>query len=291
MKSSRSEFIPIRGMQYHVRHWGDEGAPMLFMLHGWMDVSATFQFLVDALQRDWHVIAPDWRGFGLSDHAVSTYWFPDYLADLDALLAHYSPAQAVNLLGHSLGANVAGMYAGVRNIRVNRLILLEGTGMPTMQATEAPARYAKWLGEVQRTPCLSSYASQTAVAARLQKNNLRLSDARAAFLASHWAAPDSAGRWKILADPQHKFINPNVYRVEEVMACWQAISAPVLWVEAKNSELLSRMGDQESARAEVARRLAHIAKVRSLMVENAGHMVQHDQPEIVAHAIEQFLNE
>jgi pimeloyl-ACP methyl ester carboxylesterase len=38
-------------------------------------------------QGDWHVIAPDWRGFGLSDYTQSdTYWFPDYLADLDAML-------------------------------------------------------------------------------------------------------------------------------------------------------------------------------------------------------------
>ena len=62
MKSSRSEFIDIRGLRTHVRHWGPEDAPRLFLLHGWLDVSAAFQFTVDALKQDWHVIAPDWRG-------------------------------------------------------------------------------------------------------------------------------------------------------------------------------------------------------------------------------------
>ena len=87
MKLSRSEFVTVRGLRLHVRHWGNEGAPKLFMLHGWMDVAASFQFVVDALAGDWHVIAPDWRGFGHSDRSgADTYWFPDYVADLDALL-------------------------------------------------------------------------------------------------------------------------------------------------------------------------------------------------------------
>ena len=108
MKASRSEFISIRGLRYHVRHWGDAHAPKLFALHGWMDVSASFQFMVDCLQRDWHVIAPDWRGFGLTDRSgADSYWFPDYLGDLDALLQHFSPAAPVDLLGHSMGGNVA----------------------------------------------------------------------------------------------------------------------------------------------------------------------------------------
>jgi pimeloyl-ACP methyl ester carboxylesterase len=57
----------VRGLRYHVRHWGDPQAPKIFMMHGWMDMSASFQFMVDALQQEWHVIAPDWRGFGLSE--------------------------------------------------------------------------------------------------------------------------------------------------------------------------------------------------------------------------------
>ena len=46
--------------------WGDPSSPKLFLLHGWMDVGASFQFLVDALERDWFAIAPDLRGFGRS---------------------------------------------------------------------------------------------------------------------------------------------------------------------------------------------------------------------------------
>ncbi|MDE1005387.1 MAG: alpha/beta hydrolase, partial [Paraburkholderia fungorum] len=70
MNTSRSEFVAVRGIRLHVRRWGNPDAPMLFMLHGWMDVAASFQFVVDALGGDWQVIAPDMRGFGLSDWPV-----------------------------------------------------------------------------------------------------------------------------------------------------------------------------------------------------------------------------
>src|ERR1035437_356737 len=110
MKSSNSEFIDLRGLRIHVRTWGPVDAPPLFMLHGWMDFSATFQFLVDAFSRDWRVIAPDWRGFGESQWQNDSYWFANYLADLEALLDHYSPDEPARLVGHSMGSNVACLY-------------------------------------------------------------------------------------------------------------------------------------------------------------------------------------
>ena len=62
-RSSRSEFVPVRNLQYHVRIWGEPsaGQPPLVMVHGWMDVGASYQFVVDALAQDRWVIAPDWR--------------------------------------------------------------------------------------------------------------------------------------------------------------------------------------------------------------------------------------
>jgi pimeloyl-ACP methyl ester carboxylesterase len=290
MKPSRSEFIPVRGLRTYVRHWGREGAPMIFMLHGWMDVGASFQFVADSLAGDWHVIAPDWRGFGQTERSGSdTYWFPDYLGDLDAMLDHYSPGVAVNLLGHSMGGNVAGIYAGVRPERVRRLINLEGFGMPAASPEKAPRHYAKWLDELRLPAELRSYPSVAAVAARLQKTNPRLSNARAAFLAPHWSAQNDAGDWEILGDPAHKKPSPILYRVEEVMACWSAITAPVMWVEAAQTNMWQWMGPKEQARIEIDRRLGHLKNVESHMIDDAGHMLHHDQPEQLARLIETFL--
>src|SRR5258708_19997513 len=80
----------------------------MVLLHGWMDVSASFQFVVDALRGEWDIYAPDWRGYGLTGRGKSDcYWFPDYIADLDFLLREI---QAVNLVGHSPGGNVPPIY-------------------------------------------------------------------------------------------------------------------------------------------------------------------------------------
>src|SRR5437868_6898603 len=110
MRPSQSRTISIRGLHYHVRIWGAENAPKLFMMHGWMDVGASFQFLVDALQRDWQVVAPDWRGFGLSEWSAASYWFADYIAALDALVDHFTldePARQGRISRRALGEGAA----------------------------------------------------------------------------------------------------------------------------------------------------------------------------------------
>ena len=82
MRPSRSEYLDLPSVRLHIRRWGDPAAPTLFLLHGWMDVSASFQFVVDELQRDWNIIAPDWRGFGPSDWLGRPYFFAEHLGEL-----------------------------------------------------------------------------------------------------------------------------------------------------------------------------------------------------------------
>ena len=91
MKPFTTHRLPIRGHTAEVLTWGDPSAEPVLMLHGWMDVAASFQFLVDAMKRDWYVIAPDQRGYGGTDatrEARGGYWFADYVADLEAVIMH-----------------------------------------------------------------------------------------------------------------------------------------------------------------------------------------------------------
>ncbi|MBN3726857.1 alpha/beta fold hydrolase [Burkholderia sp. Ac-20379] len=289
---SLSEFVTVRGTRLHVRRWGRPGAPTLYMLHGWMDVAASFQFVVDALAGDWQVIAPDARGFGLSDYPVAAqgggqYWFMDYLADLEALIDHYTPDGEVNLVGHSMGANVVCLYAGARPQRVRRVVDLEGFGLAPPPASQAPVRLASWLDELREPPRLASYASLDDVAARLIKTNPRLAPARAAFLAGYWSRRDAGGRYHLLADPAHKQAGPLLYRLDEVMAVWSKVRAKVLHIEAVDSPTLRFLAGTIPL-GEFKARFAAFPDWREKTIEDAGHMVHHDQPEQVAALIEAF---
>ena len=287
MKPSESLYYDVRGLRYHVRHWPGDPARRMVLLHGWMDVSASFQFMVDALAGDWDVFAPDWRGYGLTDWGKSDcYWFPDYLADLDLLLERVQPEGPVNLAGHSLGGNVACLYGGVRPARVRRLVNLEGFGMAVTRPDQAPARYARWLDELHHARGLRPYPDFAALADRLQKNNPRLARSRAEFLARHWGRETSDGRVLLRGDPAHKIVYPVLYRYEEVRACWQQVSAPVLWVDAALSESLKRAGLSD---AQYVERRAAFRDLRYATVPDAGHMLHHDQPERVARLIEEFF--
>ncbi len=287
MKPSESQFLQIRGLRYHVRRWPSPGAPKMVLLHGWMDVSASFQFLVDALEKEWDLYAPDWRGYGLTEWGrADCYWFPDYIADLDRLLEHVSPERPVNLVGHSLGGNVAALYAGVCPARVARFANLEGFGMAPTRPEQAPKRYARWLEELREPPAFRAYAGFGELAARLRNGNPRLSEEKADFLARHWGE-EVSGRGVVLrSDPAHKIVNPVLYRYEEIRACWREVRAPVLWVDAAESETLKRL---KLSPDDLAERRAAFRDLKQVTVADAGHMLHHDQPAAVARLLEGFL--
>ena len=292
---SHSEFVPIRELRYHVRLWGepDGTRPPLVLVHGWMDVSASWQFVVDALAQDRFVVAPDWRGYGLTElPRADNYWFPDYLADLDFLLDHYAGDTPVDLVGHSMGGNIAMLYGGARPDRVRKLVNLEGFGMPATHPSQAPGRYAKWMNELKAFHRgeldLKAYDDVAGVARRLMKTNKRLAQDKADWLAPHWARQDSDGRWHILGHAAHKISNASLFRVDEVLEVYKAIRAPVLAVEASDDSL-GQWWQGRFTLQEYHERLKAVSDLRLGHVQDAGHMLHHDQPGKVAQLIEEFL--
>lgn len=301
---ARTECVRIRSLDYHVWRWGaaeggaqGDAAPLV-LVHGWMDVGASYQFMVDALPEAFvqgrPILAPDWRGFGRTRPPQPTdhYAFADYLADLDQLLDHYAGGRPVDLVGHSMGGNIAMMYAGARPARVRRLVNLEGFGMPASKPQAAVRRYAQWMDEIGKLQrgemALKHYDSLDGVAKRLMKTNPRLSRDKAAWLAGHWAAEEAPGRWTILGDPAHKVSSAQIYRVDEAQALYAAITAPTLAVEASDDSM-GQWWPNRYTLAEYHERLKAVPDCRTALIADAGHMMHHDQPEALAELIEQFL--
>jgi len=295
-RASQSRFVDVRGLRYHVNLWGEPAEatrerPLLVLMHGWMDVGASFQFVVDALRDGRAIAAADWRGFGrtAAPPLTDSYWFADYLGDLDGLLDALSPDAPVDLAGHSMGGNVVMTYAAARPARVRRLVNMEGFGLPEAQAEQAPERLRQWLDELKTPQRLKPYATLSDVAARLVKNNPRLSAERAAWLAQHWAERRDDGQWHILGDPAHKRVNPALYRKDEVLEGWKRIEAPTLWIEGDETDP-DRWWGHRYPRSEFDARIALVRRLQRVRLASCGHMLHFDQPQALAAALDRFLD-
>ena len=272
--------LDIRGVRYCIHEWGDKSSRPVFYLHGWADTGSTFQFVADVLGADWRIIAPDWRGFGQSARGAASYWFPDYLADLHAILEHYVPSGKVPILGHSMGGNIASLYAGTMPERVAALINIEGFGLSDTDPADAPGRYREWITAAVAGPEFADYPDFGALAKRIRKRSPGLSDARAEFVARQWAKLDDEGRVRLRADPAHKLPNPVLYRRAESEACWQNITADVLLVHGETSPFAARFGSMASL---------PFPQARAEEIAAAGHMIHFEAPQRLADIATEFL--
>ena len=276
------EDLVLRGLRHRIIRWGPPSASPIVLLHGFLDVADTWQFLVDELPDDWSFVGLDWRGFGGSEWQPGGYWFTDYLADLEALLALVASGPA-RLLGHSMGGNIAALYGGIRPERIAWTVNLEGVGLPQTSPDEAPGRYARWLDELAKRPRQTAYASESDLAKYLCSRNPRLPQARAAFLARAWTRRVGQ-RYHLAADPQHRVVNPVLYRRDEAEACWRRGVAPMLLMLGEQSEYRTRMGSWGAA-GYLEAAFPHLTLVT---LGGVGHMMHHEAPDAVARHIEHF---
>jgi pimeloyl-ACP methyl ester carboxylesterase len=291
LRTPRHQHIEVRGLKHRLTWWGEPSATPVVLLHGLQDCGDTWQFLVDCLPDSWSLVAPDWRGFGGSEWAPGGYWFPDYLADLEVLLDVLSPGEPARVVGHSLGANIAGMYSGIRPQRLKWFINLEGIGLRRTQPAEAPDRYAQWLDELRQPLNDGLYPSVEQLAAVLMKRNPRLQADKANFVARAWTrdveqtSDSGSGGVRLAFDPRHRFVNPVLYRLEEAEACWARVKAPMLLLAGGSSgHLERRLRDFSDERVNL-----FFPDAKIVVLPGLGHMMHHEDPQAVAAPIIEFV--
>jgi pimeloyl-ACP methyl ester carboxylesterase len=290
LRAPRHEDLVVRGLRHRVTRWGEGSETPIVLLHGFMDCGATWQFLADCLPPSWSLAAPDWRGFGHTERAPGGYWFPDYFADLERLLDALVPHAPARVIGHSMGANIALMYGGMRPQRLTWIASLEGFGLSQTSPQDAPARYRQWLDELRQPSRDGRYRSVAQLASVLRARNPRLTPERAQFVARAWsravqpgASAEPGPEVELLFDPRHRLINPVLYRREEVEACWDRIQASVMLARGDSGD--ARSGSMQTAAEEMR---AHIRNIRIVAVPRAGHMLHHEEPEALARHIVDF---
>ena len=151
-------------------------------------------------------IAPDWCGHGASQATHDSYWFPRYLLDLERLIENLVGRDTpVILVAHSMGGQVASLYAGTRPTRVSNLVTLDSLNVPDSDTREVPSRYRRWLDAHATPPSAKVYDDIETAASRIAARYPELDESTTRRLAEQWtAAIDPQGRRRIRVDPWHR---------------------------------------------------------------------------------------
>jgi len=254
-------------------------------------MGASFHFVCEELKKNFYCIAPDLRGFGKSEHTKNSlgYFFYEYVADVEKIFHHFSPKAKIRLVGHSMGGNVAGLYAGTNPSRVSHFINVEGFGIMDMPSKLGPKRMRQWLAAHEVIGKFKVYKSLRDLVGRLQQTNPNLSEDRASFFA-RCLSKKVKGGYQIAADPKHKWVQPYLYRTENVFAFWKEIDAHVINVVAENTEMASWLKTGKDVHKEIDRRIKLFPKgSKKKVVKDCGHMIHHEKPEELAEIIHKFL--
>ncbi|WP_437585640.1 alpha/beta fold hydrolase [Sorangium sp. So ce1000] len=274
-------------MDLCVHRFRDDHAPptglTLLLLHGFLDAGSTWDLVAEPLARAGHdVVAPDLRGFGRSARvsAGGYYYFPDYIADVAALVDALAPAR-LGVVGHSMGGAVAVYYAGACPGRVERLALLEGMGPPANGPEVAVTRVEAWLRQMaglDRTPRRLS-SMQDAIE-RLVANHPRVPRevlaTRAPLLTRE--GPDGGLAWAY--DPMHRTTSPLPFQVEAFKAFLERIACPTLIVSG---------GPTGWHPEDEADRVARIARAEHVELPEAGHMMHWSAARELAERLGEFF--
>ncbi len=155
--------------------WGPKDAQPILAVHGWLDNAASFIPMAPYL-KDFRLIAIDLLGHGLSTHfKTGTYFhFIDYVADIVNIM-NLCNWERCALLGHSLGAGISSIVAGIIPERVSALGLIDGIGPITVNEQQMPEMMSKSIAEYAHLPDkkLTRYANQEeAIQARLTASKM-----------------------------------------------------------------------------------------------------------------------
>ena len=141
----QESYAQINSLQLCIASWGK--GPAVVVSHGWCDHAGSWSTFAECLAAaGYKVVVPDQRGFGKSEHCPksSHYHFPDYVADLAAVIQHLQ-LDEYTLIGHSMGGTVSALLAALHKPAPQRLLLIDGLGPQSETPERARMRYQQHL--------------------------------------------------------------------------------------------------------------------------------------------------
>jgi pimeloyl-ACP methyl ester carboxylesterase len=265
--------LDVRGLKLHCVERGE--GEMAVLLHGWLDHAGSFDLLAPLLPG--RTVAIDFRGHGDSQWVGpgGFYHFVEYIADLDGALELLSPQEPVRIVGHSMGAAAALIYAATRPARVSHLTMIDAVPL-SISTQEIPARLGSYLEDLRHIPRKRRRVDSAEDAAqRLMRNNTSLSEKAARVLASGGTSRDpeqeNALAWKW--DPLLRAHSPLPISEPVVQLICAQAKVPVLAIRGERG----MMPEEPELRA----RFPHL-KMSVHTVPGTGHHAHLDAPSEVA---------
>lgn len=262
------EFVYSRaGYRLHGFDWGGTG-PAVLLLHGGRLTARTWDFVCLGLRGDARLVALDLRGHGDSD------WSDDYrvatMADDVIAAADHLGFDRVHLVGMSLGGTVAAHLAEAHPGRVERLVLVDVAPGTNFESTRRMRAFIEGLRPV--------HVLDTVVDGALGVNP-RADRAGIAYRMSTLFRRGSDGVWVPKADPTPPDYPGIMAAIERFPV--QLTGLPVLLVRGERSRALPQPAAE--------RLVATLPDGRLVVVPNAGHNVQEDNPAALIDALRTFL--
>lgn len=117
-----SHFAKVNGIELHYIEIGK--GPLVILLHGWPETSLSWNLTMRALSNKYRVVAPDLRGLGLSERTQNGYDKKTIATDIKALIEYLGETRAI-IIGHDMGGKAAYVMAHLYPQFVSKLVLAD----------------------------------------------------------------------------------------------------------------------------------------------------------------------
>lgn len=289
----RHDFAAVDGLRLHYAASGEAERPLILFLHGFPEFWYAWKNQLEAFGKEYLAVAPDLRGFNLSDkpEAVEAYRAKHLIADIGALARHFGK-ERFTLVAHDWGGAVGWSFAAAYPQLVERLIIINSPHPAIFQrdlagnaAQQSASEYMNFfrLPKAERVLAENGYARLMAMNAGWNGKPWMSEEDKAAYIEA-WSQPGalSGGLNYYRASPLHppSPADPGAAAVKFDPAM-VTIKVPtlVIWGMADNALLPCNLDGLD----------AYVGDLRIVRVPEANHWIVHEHPELVNREINNFL--